>query len=104
MKVSNLQNANGGVVVNQFVIEDGRKTIFQSYESMICTIDRDQRTITFFADWNYSRTTMRHLNTFLRYRGFFEFSDFSAARKGRLINEAGSNARLINGYTIVKGW
>lgn len=41
MKVRNLEGTRGNVVVNQFVIEEGRKTWFQSYDSIIVEIDRE---------------------------------------------------------------
>lgn len=50
---------------NQFVIEDGRKTHFQSYNSLICTID-EKGHVTLYPDWDYSVTTSRHLYQFLR--------------------------------------
>lgn len=65
MLVSNLINSKGNAVKNQFVITDGNKTIFQSYDSKICEIDREKETITIFSDWNYSATTTKHFCYFL---------------------------------------
>ena len=65
MKVKQLINSNGNATANQFVIEDGNKTIFQSYNSIICAYDWDEQKLTFGCDWDYSKTTMKHLNTFL---------------------------------------
>ena len=63
MKVRNLINANGRAVVNQFVIEDGNKIYFQSYNSLVAK--RDDRVFTLGCDFDYSRTTSKHLHTFM---------------------------------------
>ena len=63
MKVYNLVNANGNAVVNQFVIEDGNKIYFQSYDSLVAK--RDGRVFTLGRDFDYSRTTSKHLHTFM---------------------------------------
>lgn len=41
MKVRNLEGKSGRAVPNQFVINEGRKTWFQSYDSVIIEIDRE---------------------------------------------------------------
>ena len=68
IKVNNLINNNDRAVANQFVIYDQKEgtTIFQSYESIVCIIYHTKNTITFGVDWDYSRTTMKHLNNFIR--------------------------------------
>ena len=69
--VANLINANGNPTANQFVIiEDGR-IAFQSYRSRVCEIVPSggmgfDKIVRFGADWDYSRTTMKHLAEFLR--------------------------------------
>ena len=65
MLVSNLINSKGNAVKNQFIITDGNKTIFQSYNSKICEIDPEKETITIFPDWNYSMTTTKYFCYFL---------------------------------------
>ena len=50
---------------NQFIIDCDWKTIFQSYSSTICIIDFDNNTITFWIDFDYSKTTWKYLNLFL---------------------------------------
>jgi hypothetical protein len=47
-------------------IKDWEKTIFQSYNSIICIIERDKNLITFWRDYDYSKTTWKHLNLFLK--------------------------------------
>lgn len=63
MKVRNLINANGNAVVNQFVIEDGNKIYFQSYDSLVAK--KEGRVFTLGRDFDYSRTTSKHLHTFM---------------------------------------
>lgn len=63
MKVRNLINANGNVVANQFVIEDGNTICFQSYDSIVAK--KDGRVFTLGCDFDYSRTTSKHLHTFM---------------------------------------
>ena len=63
MKVRNLMNANGNAVANQFIIEDGNNIYFQSYDSLVAK--RDGRVFTLGCDFDYSRTTSKHLHTFM---------------------------------------
>ena len=66
MRVYNMESARSGrPVANQFVIVDDNKLVFQSYDSMIVTIDKATSTITFGKDWNYSTTTSKYRNQFL---------------------------------------
>lgn len=76
MMVSNLINAKGNTVKNQFVIIDMEKNTitFQSYNSRICDIVKPcgmgyDVLIRFGKDWNYSATTSKHLYSFLRLNG-----------------------------------
>lgn len=41
MKVKNLEGIRGKAIVNQFVIDEGRTTWFQSYDSIIVEINRE---------------------------------------------------------------
>lgn len=65
MTVYNMESRNGNTVANQFIIEDGRRTVFQSYSSTIAVIDRDNKVIEIHPDWDYSRTTGKYRNLFL---------------------------------------
>jgi hypothetical protein len=67
MKVSNLTNKQGNKVANQFIIEDGNKVAFQSYESLICEIENG--CITFTKKYKCSPTTSKYRNAFLS--GYF---------------------------------
>ena len=64
MKVRNITGRSGQPVKNQFIIEDGKSTIFQSYDSIIAKksggrtyLDKDR--------WDYSTTTGKYRNQFL---------------------------------------
>ena len=63
MRVENITNKQGKKVANQFIITDGNKVAFQSYESLICEIEN--KAITFTQKYNFSPTTSKHRNTFL---------------------------------------
>jgi hypothetical protein len=51
---------------NQFVIRGEGKTVFQSYNSTIAEINKNGQ-LTLGIDWDYSRTTLKHLYLFLEY-------------------------------------
>ena len=63
MKVENITNKQGKKVANQFIITDGNKVAFQSYDSLICEIENNA--ITFTQKYNFSSTTSKHRNSFL---------------------------------------
>ena len=67
MKVRNLENARGVAVVNQFVIIDNNKKVFQSYESTIVEVEwhSDFCEVNIGRDWDYSRTTTKCFKIFL---------------------------------------
>jgi len=68
MKVQNMKSARGNTIANQFVITDGNKRVFQSYDSVIAVIDykAGQKVITLDEYyWDYSRTTGKYRNQFL---------------------------------------
>lgn len=68
--VANLINDNGRAVANQFVIVENGKVAFQSYASRVCEIRGKgmgyDNVVVLGRDWDYSRTTMKHLVSFLR--------------------------------------
>ena len=68
--VSQLINDNGRAVANQFVIVENGKVAFQSYASRVCEIRGKgmgyDNVVVLGKDWDYSRTTMKHLVSFLR--------------------------------------
>ena len=65
MIVSQLTNAQGKAVKNQFVIINGDITTFQSYDSQIVDIDRKNKIIMFYPNYNYSNTTSKYCCKFL---------------------------------------
>jgi hypothetical protein len=55
---------SGQPVKNQFIIEDGKSTIFQSYDSIIA-MRSGGRTYLDKYRWDYSTTTGKYRNQFL---------------------------------------
>lgn len=78
-----LSEKSGREVANQFVIEDGNKVYFQSYNSVVAKVDNGlMGTVTFGPDWDYSKTTMKHLNVFLKeYAPRFGYMSANEKRK-----------------------
>ena len=68
---------------NQFIIYDNKSIIFQSYTSTIAKINKTKKTLTLYADWDYSNTTRKHLYLFL--------NDY-----GRLINYITNDINYTN--------
>lgn len=66
MRISNLVNDNGKHAANQFLVEMVEKTYFQSYETIIAVKDNNNGKITLSQDWDYSKTTSKHLYIWLR--------------------------------------
>ncbi len=65
MRVENLENTNGRIVPNQFVIYGNDGTInFQSYQTFIAEIKNHKLTLT--DDFDYSNTTSRHTKNFIK--------------------------------------
>ena len=72
-QITNLINDNGNAVKNQIVINTNKGIYFQSYKSVVCfvphgdleTIWRNKQKPILGKDWDYSRTTVKHLKTFL---------------------------------------
>ena len=65
MKVSNMLSPKGKKVANQFIIEFGNYTAFQSYSTLIAVYDHENDTL--YQDENfYSRTTSKYLNMFIK--------------------------------------
>ena len=64
MKVRNMTGRSGQPVKNQFILEDGKSTIFQSYNSTIA-MKSDGRVYLDKDKWDYSTTTGKYRNQFL---------------------------------------
>lgn len=99
MRVKNMTSNNGNKVANQFVIMDGEhNTItFQSYNSEIVRINSHDNTITIFPDYDYSVTTGKYRNKFMRECGFNDMDN----KKGF---EYYMNLGAIGNYKIIKSW
>ena len=97
MRVEQLINTNGNPNANQFIIYDGDKTIFQSYNSIVCEIKRVEgsKVVKFGSDWDYSRTTMKHLNTFLSDNGFAHLTGANTIRKAIKKGESERGYKVI---------
>lgn len=67
MKVKNLEGGSGRAVPNQFVIKDGNRKVFQSYDSTIVEVKwhTDFCDVNIGYDWDYSRTTSKYFKIFL---------------------------------------
>lgn len=88
--VTNLINAKGNPTANQFVIDyyenDNHCRAFQSYSSRVCEVkihgdSNFRKVVKFGCDWDYSRTTMKHLNEFLRQNGCEALNSADVIRK-----------------------
>lgn len=99
MKVKNMRNNNGNKVANQFVImdEEHNTITFQSYNSEIIRIDYHNETITIFSDYDYSVTTGKYRNKFMRDYGFRDMDN-------KKNFEYYMNHGAIGRYKIIKAW
>ncbi len=77
--VKNLINNNGNCAANQFVIKTKDATYFQSYNSIICKIQNGKVSVS--KDWDYSKTTTKHLYIFLRDYGYDNLCSAREMRK-----------------------
>lgn len=73
-KVENIISNNENVIPNQFIIyEDNGDITFQSYHSIICQIRNGDlgydKVVVLGSDWDYSSTTGKYRNKFLRDNG-----------------------------------
>ena len=93
MKVQNFHH------LNQFVLHDWKKTYFQSYDSMICKVDDSLHTIEFWRDWDYSKTTSKHLYMFLD-----EYTDLWILNKKQIqkMIDEWKTANWINRYWTIE--
>lgn len=99
MKVKNMKNTNGNKVSNQFVIMDEKhNTItFQSYNSEIVRIDYHNSIMIIFPDYDYSVTTGKYRNKFMRDYGFRDMDN-------KKNFEYYMNHGAIGNYKIIKSW
>jgi hypothetical protein len=82
MTVENMRSPRTGAkVANQFIIRDGCKIVFQSYESTIAEINHDNHTVTIGEDWDYSVTTGKYRNVFFEDMGFLRLANKQGLKK-----------------------
>ncbi len=68
MKVKNMINSKGNDVKNQFIVFDGKSSLFQSYNSTIAKIVFEAGKRQVYLDrkcWDYSTMTGKYRNQFL---------------------------------------
>ena len=70
MKIENLVNARGNKVANQIKVTTKDKIYFQSYQSIVASVNRRTCKVQLYKDWNYSNTTRKHLYKFLGDYGY----------------------------------
>ena len=78
--VRQLINNNGNAAANQFVIETESATYFQSYTSVVAKI-MSNGNVVLSSNWDYSRTTSKHLYIFLAQYGYRNLCSAAAVRK-----------------------
>lgn len=64
MKVTNMYSSNGNQIPNQFIIHNGNKTAFQSYETIVA-VKENGKVILDKNALDYSATTTKYLKQFL---------------------------------------
>lgn len=102
MKVRNLEGIRGRAIVNQFVIDDGRKTTFQSYDSVIIEIDRECQKITVGRDWDYSITTIKCLKIFLKETLWWsDEAVLEFKKKLKKAQSSGNNEFVYDGFSVI---
>ena len=104
MRVYNMESPRTGrPVANQFIIVDDDKLVFQSYDSMIVEYNKKTSTITFGKNWNYSNTTSKYRNEFLRMY-FPQLADSKKLKTlAELVKSCGGETEYLLGafiYTI----
>ena len=65
-KATNMLSSRGNPVPNQFVIYTKDGKYFQSYRSIIAFIDNNNKVFLDEYYWDYSRTTSKYRNIFLK--------------------------------------
>jgi len=65
MKVRNMENTNGNAIKNQFIITDLDKITFQSYDTMIIEMDKEEKTIKINRNFSDSATTNKYACRFM---------------------------------------
>lgn len=64
MKIENMKSTKGNKVANQFIMEFGNYTAFQSYSILIAVYDNKNDTL-YLDEKKYSVTTSKYTNMFI---------------------------------------
>ena len=79
MTITQLINARGNAVANQFIIIDGDNVTFQSYKSKIATYNHANKELTLYGYmWDYSNTTRKHFSSFVNDFTCFQYDNKKA--------------------------
>lgn len=99
MKVYNLEGRSGRAVPNQFVIKDGDRKVFQSYDSTIVEVKwhTDFCEVNIGYNWDYSRTTTKYFKMFLMDEVGFTDEEVEQIKKEL---RKGHNYILVNRFII----
>lgn len=65
MKIENMKSTKGNKVANQFILEFGNYTAFQSYSTLIAVYDHKNDTL-YLDEKKYSVTTSKYTNIFIQ--------------------------------------
>lgn len=95
--VHQLINDNGNPAANQFVIRTKKATYFQSYQSVVCKLDGIN--IILSNNWDYSKTTSKHLYMFLRQNGYYNLSSAKEVRNA--IKEGWVTLKKVSSLNLV---
>ena len=93
--ISNIIADSGYAARNQFQITTPKAYFFQSYNSVVCRIDRNTKKITLSQHWDYSDTTRRYLYIFLRNHGYSDLLNRNRKNKANTIRKAIANNEII---------
>ena len=94
MKVKQLENKN------QFIMENNEKIIFQSYNSIIAVYNKKTLSFKLGKDWNYSRTTLKHLYIFIdRYVPVMQSASFYNSKNKKEFIQKLIDKKIISYYT-----
>lgn len=99
LKAYNLEGQSGRAVVNQFVLKDDNRKVFQSYDSTIVEVKwhTDFCEVNIGYDWDYSRTTSKYFKIFLMDE--VEFTDEEVEQIKKELRK-GHNYILVNRFII----
>ena len=95
--VHQLINDNGNPAANQFIISTKKATYFQSYRSVVCKLDGIN--IILSNNWDYSKTTSKHLYMFLRQYGYYNLSSAKEVRKA--IKEGWVTLKKVSSLNLI---